>query len=170
MKSASIVIATLLFISDCSVSSRFIKELDRRNTTIAVLPFNGTGISKTYLDLATDEFTRLIFIKKGFQVIDKSQVKYYLRKIKPDHSILFSKEHYFLLADTLQATVIILGSIELFFIPSEHEENLQHLIITLRFINGANAEIFGMVYEKTTTVLPLSQIIPELLEKMLPKI
>ena len=170
MRNLSVIIIILVFIVDCSVSSRFIRELDRESAVIVVLPFTGNSVSQNYLNLARNELTRLIFIRKGFSVIDNNQVNYYLRILESDYSGYPSKKQYVLLADSLQANIFIAGSIEKFFLPSEHEENLQHYILTLCFINGENAKILGMVTEKLTTTLPLSQIIPELFEKMILKI
>ncbi len=160
---------SLLFIlvSGCYRNSFFLVNMDKDKTVVAVVPFYGNGVPPSITQLATNELFRLIFINHRIPIIEPMQINYFLRKMWLSDSYSISPAQWSGLADSLGATHFVVGLIESSFTPDMEENKLQRVTVTLRFIDGENRRIVGMISKKTLTSEPLEQIIPTMLENML---
>jgi len=130
----------------CSSNYYLKTRLNSKNTTIAVMPFSGIGVSQSTKFLLADELTNYIFIDKKISVIDRSQVNFILHQagIKNPYSI--SKNQIIQISDSLKANVIALGFISKKSVLRELENSLYSISITVRLLDGKSAAVIGIIH------------------------
>jgi hypothetical protein len=164
------IVVFVLGICSCSQNIHFQKKINKKKDSIAVLPFSGTGISQNEKYLAADELTTFLFLDKKIPVIDRSQINSFIKTLQIENPYVVSKEQLIHLADTLNATVLVLGLIEKKSIQNELEDSITAISITLRFLDGQSGEVRGIIYEQEKSELPRFEIIRDMLRSMVNKI
>ncbi|RMD47928.1 MAG: hypothetical protein D6830_07915 [Ignavibacteria bacterium] len=165
------LISTLLLLQHCS-SLHSYSITFHNPPKIAVLPFTarGAGMSQRIGHIAADKLTTLLFMHQQAQIVDRSIVNYELHRIGVENVYFLSREQLTSLADTLHASLIVLGLIE----NQSKSQNIPGgknvIAITLRFLNGKTGEVKYLVYQRMESNLSPLEILDLVLQKAMKKI
>ncbi|MCK4892464.1 MAG: hypothetical protein KAT07_00785 [Calditrichia bacterium] len=170
MRQMIILLLTIILWLNCSSNIRLHQNLKKKEHVLAIVPFTGKGVNKNWCYSAADELTRLLFIEKNINVIDRSRINSALVELKIENPYYFSSEEMRTFSDTLDATIICLGRIYNHVQHKERNEPINHLSITLSFVDGRNTKVIGMIYDHIISSDSYDEIIPRILKKMVGKI
>ncbi|MCK5454869.1 MAG: hypothetical protein KAJ16_10925, partial [Calditrichia bacterium] len=93
-----------------------------------------------------------------------------LVELKIENTYYFSSEEMRTFSDKLDAKIICLGRIYNHVQHKEKNEPINHLSITLSFVDGRNTKVIGMIYDHIISSDSYDEIIPRILKKMVGKI
>ncbi len=150
----------------CSVVFKQAPLLPRENLKVAVLPFTARGpaLSGSVGHIAADELTTLLFTDKQIPIVDRSQVNYCLEMDGINNAYFLSRQQLAQIADSLTASVVVLGLIENRPRASELTHNRSVVAITLRFLNAENGEVLTIVHQEKAGKVPQAMVQPLLTE------
>ena len=168
--SVMVMVMSALAIS-CGITGRT-GQLPKEDLKIAVLPFTarGPGMSQRTGLIAADRITTYLFVKKRIQVADRSQVNFVLHDHGLENMYFLSRTQLSAVADTLNASVILLGMIE----NSTEQADLlmpeNRINVTLRFLDGKTGRILKIYYGTQKTRRSPELVLDEILQKAVEKL
>jgi len=167
-----IFILIALLLAQCVPFRGSGSKLPKENLKIAVLPFTARGpaVSQRTGHIAADKLTTLLFMEKKMPVVDRSQVNYILHERQIENVYFLSGEDLAEIADTLKASVIVLGLIENRTKQKEFETPENTLAITLRFLDGKTGEILEMANGTKKDKKPPEEMIETILSELIANI
>jgi hypothetical protein len=154
----------------CSSNYYLKTRLNSKNTTIAVMPFSGVGISQSTKFLLADELTNFIFIDKKISVIDRSQVNFLINQAGIENPYSISKNKIIQISDSLKANVIALGFISKKSVLRDLENSLYSINITVRLLDGKSAAVIGIINNSQTVKQVQFDLFKNMLREIVEKI
>ena len=139
---------------------------------LMVLPFTGRGpgLSLRNGHIAADRLTAYLYMHRHYPVVDRSQVNDLLQQAGKANVYFLSRASLCALADTLDASVVVLGLIENQPAEVGGQHPLHRLVITLRFLDGRTGEILHIVQRRAESRAPLTQVIDDMLRALVDKL
>lgn len=133
-----------------------------------VLPFTGRGpgLSLRSGHRAADQLTAYLFMHRQFPVVDRSLVNDMLQQVEKENVYFFSRASLCALADTLGASVVVLGLVENQPAEAGWRHPRQRLTVTLRFLDGRTGEILHIAQRCAEGRAPPAQIMDDLLRAL----
>jgi hypothetical protein len=173
MKTMYLILIGIIFFS-CSPTLIFErkKAVDKNEIITAVLPFNvrGNNVSGRLGNLAADELTTALFIRKNIPIIDRSQVNHMLIQQQVNNPDVMSRQKLINLADSLRAAIVVLGFIENDSDILNPENHKNKLTITVRFLSGKTGEILKIIRERSESKSNISDSLRSLILKVVEKV
>ena len=138
-------------------------------STIAVLDFeyNGQFLTKKIAKTAADILSEDLFVKNRINIIDRSMVNEYLDRYKSTKREKFSKTDFQNIGNELNATYLILGTIQSYgSIEEYHESHTNKINVTIRIISTATAEVVGIIKHSGKSKRTMDELIRKVIEEM----
>lgn len=138
---AFIIIALLLW--ECAGPYRHKLPLPAENLKVVVFPFTtrGPGLSQRSEYIAADMLTVMLYTSKHIPVVDRSIVNDELSRRQVGNPYFLSRQTLKAVADTLQASVVVLGAVENNIIRQRLNATRHTVTVTLRFLDGQTGDI-----------------------------
>ncbi|RQW06670.1 MAG: hypothetical protein EH225_02905 [Calditrichaeota bacterium] len=134
---------------------------------LAVLHFGGKGINRDLKYLAADYLTSRMYSVKKMPVVDRSQVNAAARLLEIVNPYFLSRRELCLLADSLQADLMVLGNVIYNPDRNQQEQTGGWMGITLRFLDGQSGEVRFIIYRNVHTKNSSYNQIIQLLDDMI---
>ena len=138
-------------------------------STVAVMDFeyNGRLLTKRIARDAADNLTTDLFVKKGIKVVDRSIVREYLQKYEMLKQGRYSQKEIKNIGGELDATYIILGSIQsLGSMEEYHESSKNKVNITIRILNTMTGEVMGMIKHPAKSKMNMDELVRKITGEM----
>ena len=142
--------------------------LPRDNLKVAVLPLTARGpaISAGLGHVTADRLTTLLFRDRKIPVVDRSQVNDCLETADIDNVYFLSRDQLTQIADTLTASVVVLGLIENSPPGPAVSQERATVGITLRFIDAKNGEVLTILHAEKEGKSAVQAIVRPLLAEL----
>lgn len=163
-----VVVLCALSLLRCGFVAGTTSKLPPGPHKLLVLPFTGRGpgLSLRSGHGAADQLTAYLFMQGNFPVVDRSQVNDMLQQVEKENVYFLSRASLCALADTLGASVVVLGLIENQPAEAGRRHPLHRLTVTLRFLDGRTGEILHIAQRRAESRAPPAQIIDDLLRAL----
>lgn len=167
-KTIWVVVLCALGMMRCSFFAAAPSPLPPGAHKMLVLPFTGRGpgLSVRSGHSAADQLTAYLFMRGHLPVVDRSQVNDMLQQQEQENVYFLSRASLCALADTLGASVVVLGLIENQPLAAGWQPPRQRLSITLRFLDGRTGEVLHISQRRAESRAPLAQIIDDVLRAL----
>ncbi|NIR65873.1 MAG: hypothetical protein GWO08_14850 [Gammaproteobacteria bacterium] len=171
MKKITLLVCLALLLQNCALF-RSPPKLPEKNIKVVVLPFTtrGPNVSNRTGYIAADKLTSFLFVKKKMRVVDRSLVNHTLNRKSIDNVYFLSQQELVEIADTLNASVVVLGLLENRTLQQDMFASQNIITVTLRFLAGDSGETLQIVYETQKTDLKPLLVLDEFLETMVDKL
>lgn len=139
---------------------------DRETIVVPQFAVRGSGLNSGTAFAAADQLTTLLFTNRNNPVIDRSQVNAWLLSQGIEQTYTFAPGSVVTMADTLNASVVVLGLIESTRIDRQWPEVRHRLSITLRMLSGKTGEVLKIVHGANEASTDAASMIGPLLKKL----
>ena len=119
---------------------------------------------------AADRLTTLLYEQRKTQVIDRSQINAWMVSSGFSHTYALARQDLQLMADTLNASVVILGLVESSALAVEWPNRRHRVSVTLRMLCGKSAKVLNIVHRDRESDQQPEMVINAILEELVQEI